>query len=61
MLEIGTSGLMSGERKRVAQSFGWIPRLSSTLPHFRTLVRMPRALITSLHRGMPGPYTVPAR
>src|ERR1017187_2035419 len=43
MLEIGTSGLMSGERKRVAQSFGWIPRLSSTLPHFRTLRPHPRS------------------
>ena len=31
MLEIGTSGLMSGERKRSRRSFRRVPRLSSTL------------------------------
>ena len=32
MPEIGTSGLMSGERKRSVAAWPKLPRLSSTLP-----------------------------
>jgi len=35
MLEIGTSGSMSGERKRGVAAWPKLPRLSSTLPHWR--------------------------
>ena len=45
MLEIGTSGLMSGERKRVAQDFGRIPRLSSTLPVSQAYSIQPRPAV----------------